>query len=78
MLILSRKKEESIIINNDIEIKIVSVEDGRVRIGIQAPKHIQIFRKEVYDQITAENRAATESGKDTSELKMLLKIKKNP
>lgn len=79
MLILSRKKEESIIINGEIELKIISLDDNRVRIGIQAPKHIQIHRKEIYDQIMAENKAATASNKDLSELKGLLTInKKNP
>jgi len=79
MLILSRKNEESIIINGEIELKIISIDDNRVRIGIQAPRNIQIHRKEIYDQIMAENRKATESSKDLKQMKDLLTIsKKNP
>lgn len=77
MLILTRKKEESIIINGDIEIKIISLDDGRVRLGIQAPKNIQIHRKEIYDQIMAENRAAKESSTGIDSVKKLWKINKN-
>lgn len=58
MLILTRKKDESIIINDDIEIKIISSEDGKVRIGIDAPKNVSIYRKELYLEIQKENEAA--------------------
>jgi len=61
MLVLSRKKNESIIINGNIEIKIIESDDGKVRIGIDAPKDIEIHRKEVYEQIMAENKAAASS-----------------
>ncbi len=61
MLVLSRKKNESIIINGNIEIKIIESDDGKVRIGIDAPKDIEIHRKEVFDQIMAENKAAAAS-----------------
>jgi len=61
MLVLSRKKNESIIINGNIEIKIIESDDGKVRIGIDAPKEIEIHRKEVFDQIMAENKAAAAS-----------------
>lgn len=55
MLVLSRKKNESIIINGNIEVKIIDADDGKVRIGIEAPKEIEIHRKEVFDQIAKEN-----------------------
>jgi carbon storage regulator len=55
MLILTRKENESIIINNNIEIKVISSEDGKVKIGIEAPKTIDIYRKEIYDRIQEEN-----------------------
>ena len=58
MLILTRKKDESIIINGNIEIQIISIEEGRVKIGINAPKDIEIFRSEVFDKIQSENQAA--------------------
>ncbi|MCT4633503.1 MAG: carbon storage regulator CsrA [Firmicutes bacterium] len=58
MLILTRKKDESIIINDDIEIKIINTEDGKVRIGIDAPKNVSIYRKELYLEIQKENEAA--------------------
>ncbi|MGG4400549.1 carbon storage regulator CsrA [Paenibacillus amylolyticus] len=56
MLVLSRKKGESIIIQDNIEITVLAVEGDTVRIGISAPKHIDIFRKEVYASIQEANR----------------------
>lgn len=58
MLILSRKLDESIIINGEIEVKIISIEDGRVRLGIVAPQNVEIHRKEIFDKIKEENRQA--------------------
>ncbi len=51
MLVLSRRKDESIKIGDDIEITIVSLSKGRVRIGIDAPPELAVHRKEVYDAI---------------------------
>lgn len=63
MLILSRKKNESIQIGDDIEIKIVAIEGDQIKIGIEAPRHIDIHRKEIYVAIQEENnRAANLSG----------------
>ncbi|HEY2494681.1 MAG TPA: carbon storage regulator CsrA [Paenibacillus sp.] len=56
MLVLSRKKGESIVINDHIEITVLGVEGETVRIGVSAPKNIDIFRKEVYDSIQEANR----------------------
>ncbi|WP_145334514.1 carbon storage regulator CsrA [Paenibacillus xylanexedens] len=56
MLVLSRKKGESIIIQDQIEVTVLSVEGDTVRIGISAPKHIDIFRQEVYASIQEANR----------------------
>ncbi|MCF7757109.1 carbon storage regulator CsrA [Paenibacillus xylanexedens] len=56
MLVLSRKKGESIIIHDNIEVTVLAVEGDTVRIGISAPKHIDIFRKEVYASIQEANR----------------------
>lgn len=59
MLILTRKKEESIIINGNIEIQIISIEEGKVKIGIEAPKDIEIYRSEVFEKIEAANQEAS-------------------
>ncbi|MGL4366914.1 MAG: carbon storage regulator CsrA [Brevinemataceae bacterium] len=58
MLVLSRKENESIIINNQIEVKIVSIKPDQVKIGIIAPKHVKIFRQEIFDEIVKENKQA--------------------
>ena len=61
MLVLGRKKGESIIIDDNIEIIITAVEGETIKIGINAPKHITIHRKEVYLEIQEENKQATTS-----------------
>lgn len=58
MLALSRKKNESIIINNNIEVTILEVKGDQVKIGISAPKSIPVYRKEVYMQIQEANKDA--------------------
>jgi len=58
MLILSRKKDESIIIDDSIEISIVDIRGDQVKLGINAPSTIKIFRSEVYKAIQEENQAA--------------------
>lgn len=71
MLALSRKKDEAIIINNDIEVKIIEIKGDQVKIGISAPKHVPIYRKEVYIQIQEANKEAAGS-MQIDELKNLL------
>ncbi|AHV99348.1 carbon storage regulator CsrA [Paenibacillus sabinae] len=56
MLVLARKKGESIVIQDNIEITILSVEGDTVKIGITAPKHVDIFRQEVYLSIKESNK----------------------
>ncbi len=56
MLVLSRQKDESIIIGDDVEVTIVDVRGGKVRLGITAPKHISVHRREVYEAIQREKR----------------------
>ncbi|MCG7379571.1 carbon storage regulator CsrA [Paenibacillus sp. ACRSA] len=56
MLVLSRKKGESIVIQDHIEVTVLAVEGDTVRIGITAPKHIDIFRQEIYASIQEANR----------------------
>lgn len=58
MLVITRKKGESLLIGDDIEIKIVKVEDGSVKIAIDAPKEQTILRKEVYEKVKSENSKA--------------------
>lgn len=60
MLVLTRKKGETIQIGNDIEITVLAVKGDQVKIGIQAPKHVDIHRKEVYLEIQAENAKASQ------------------
>lgn len=58
MLVITRKKGESLMIGDDIEITISKIEDGSVKIGINAPKNVSILRKELYDQVKDENKQA--------------------
>lgn len=58
MLALSRKKNEALIINNNIEVTILEVKGDQVKIGITAPKEVPIYRKEVYIQIQNANKDA--------------------
>lgn len=67
MLALSRKKDEAIIINNNIEITIIEVKGDQVKLGITAPKSVPVYRKEVYLQIQESNRAASEETADVLE-----------
>jgi len=58
MLVFSRKKDESVMIGDDIEIKIVSIGRDSIKLGISAPREIPIHRGEIYLAIEAENKAA--------------------
>ena len=58
MLIITRKKGESLMIGEDIEIIVNKIEDGSVKIGIKAPKDVTILRKELYEQVEKENKEA--------------------
>lgn len=62
MLVLSRQKDESIIIGDDVEITIVDVRGDKVRLGINAPKSISVHRKEVYEAIQREKAEKAKSG----------------
>ena len=72
MLALSRKKNEAIIINNNIEITVLDIRGDQIKLGISAPKEIPIYRKEVYIQIQNENKQATVDVSGIEELKKLL------
>jgi carbon storage regulator len=58
MLVLSRQKDESIVIGDDVEVTIVDVRGDKVRLGITAPKSISVHRKEVYEAIQREKKEA--------------------
>ena len=67
MLILTRKPGESILIGDDIEVTITSIDQNKVRVGIKGPVHVPIYREELYRKIQKENRAAALIGKDEFE-----------
>ena len=61
MLALSRKKDEAIIINDNIEVKILEIKGDQIKIGVSAPKSVPIYRKEVFTQIQEANKEALQS-----------------
>ena len=63
MLVLSRKKNESIVINNDITIVVVEIRGDKVRLGVEAPKEVPVHRREVYDAIKRSEQASDDSAK---------------
>ncbi len=64
MLVLSRQRDESIMIGDNVEITIVDVRGDKVRLGITAPKSIPVHRREIYDAIQREKAAAAEKDSD--------------
>lgn len=58
MLVLSRQRDETIMIGDDVEITVVDIRGDKVRLGINAPRNIQVHRKEVYEAIRRENQQA--------------------
>lgn len=75
MLVLSRKTGESIMIGDQIELVILGTERDQVKIGIRAPRHLQVFRKEIYAMLKETNEEASQSRVDQTELAKLLKNK---
>ncbi|MBG9586614.1 carbon storage regulator CsrA [Cytobacillus firmus] len=61
MLVLTRRIKESIMVGDDIEISILSIEGDQVKLGISAPKNVDIHRKEIYLSIQQENSSATQT-----------------
>jgi carbon storage regulator len=64
MLVLTRKLQETLKIGHDIEVSILSIEGDQVKLGINAPKHVEIHRKEIYLAIQEENNQASQTSKD--------------
>jgi carbon storage regulator len=63
MLVLSRKKNESIIINDNIVVTVIEIRGDKVRLGIEAPKHVTVHRREVYEAIQSQARSSDEGAK---------------
>lgn len=70
MLVLTRKADESIMIGDDIEVKLLDIKENQVKIGISAPKNVAVHRREVYLAIKSENAeaAAPSTPRDLSDL----------
>ena len=64
MLVLTRKRNESIMIGDDIEVSVLSVAGKKVRIGIEAPREVPVFRKEVYLEIQQQRLEAGTSARE--------------
>lgn len=64
MLVLTRKKGESIVIDGGITIQVANIDGNNVRLAINAPKNIRIYREEIYEQIQSQNKASVRNTKD--------------
>ena len=73
MLALARKVNQPIVIGNDVEITILEIKGDQIKIGIDAPKSVPIYRKEIYVQIQEENKQAAGEEIDVSALKNVFK-----
>lgn len=62
MLVLTRKLEESVMIGDEIEVRVLGVHGDQVRLGFSAPRRVPVFRKEVFEAIQEENRQAAHAG----------------
>ena len=76
MLILTRKTNEKIRIGNDITITIIEVRGDQVKVGVEAPKDVEVFRQEVFNAIQNENRAAVVNTANLDALSQFSSIKK--
>ena len=60
MLVISRKKSETLVINEEIRVTVIEIRDGRVRLGIVAPQHVPVHRKEIFDLIQRNEKAVAD------------------
>lgn len=75
MLVLTRRPGESIVVGQNIIITVIEIKGGQVRIGIDAPRDVQVHREEVYEQVRQENIAAVESAKQARDALGSMKAK---
>ena len=68
MLVFTRKRDEAIVIGDGIEVRVLRIGRAGVRLGVTAPTSVPVHRREVYDQIRAENKLAAEAGATAEEL----------
>ncbi len=73
MLVLARKINESIIINNSVEVVIIDIKGDQIKLGINAPRDIKIYRKEVYEEIRKQNQEAMSEPININDLNTLFK-----
>jgi carbon storage regulator len=79
MLVLSRQRDETIVIGDDIEITVVDIRGEKVRLGINAPAHVPVHRKEVYEAIKREKQAAAQAtGQPPGSVESLAKRRTSP
>ncbi len=78
MLVLSRQRDETIMIGDDIEVTVVDIRGDKVRLGISAPKEISVHRKEVYEAIKRENRDAAQPKIKPEDIAQLGKVGPKP
>ena len=72
MLVLTRKQDQSIMIGDDIEVKLLDIKENQVKIGVMAPKDVTVHRREVYLAIQSENADAAQSPSETTDIDKLL------
>lgn len=71
MLILTRKSDQSIIIGNNIKVKVLKIQGGQVHLGIDAPRDLSVYRQEIYEQIEKENKNAVQKASGENKIKQL-------
>src|SRR6478609_1430145 len=76
MLVLSRQRDQAIMIGDDIEVSVVDIRGDKVRLGINAPRSVSVHRKEIYEAIRKENQAA--AGLKTDDVSSLISSPQNP
>ena len=77
MLALTRKKGESIMVGNDVEVIVLGIQGDQVKLGFVAPKNVTIHRKEIYEQIQNENKEASIGASSTISLSVLKNLSVN-
>lgn len=78
MLVVTRKPDQSLIIGGEVEVIVLGIGKDGVRLGIKAPREVQVHRREVFEAIAAENRAATEAKVPVQDAAALLRARMAP